>query len=626
VGCGLAVGGQTCTGTVSHTAAVSAQPVHWRAVVRCSSAAAVLLQQQRPSASALWRGVGGPTDQQIALRLALRLGLFSPLPATATMTITSSRPSNTKTLPSPTYAIQVHRQHAVRVRDELEQQSISETDWTTLTQEAVQKDDGESALSSSSSTLSSTWNHGIGDIEYLPPTEKTTCILSPKESGPRQSRTGYNMIVTRNAACSPGDLPALARQHISWAGRLTNQTNVMEDQRNSSKHTSGIRPGECEKTVGNLCASVATLAFKQLTGFGFGFAETDDSRADELRLDVRPKSFALPLCQELQRLAVEAEIPLRADTDPNDPYDGPMRMTRSIVKSACVLSAVFDSLIENGSDLTSRPTCCYWGITPTSEHAGMINKLNNFAKEEVQIAKPDDTTCDGETPTSRAFYKLQQVFDKYFTQSIFSAKVDGTAGAGLDLGASPGGWTQVLFRNGLRPVVSVDPGLLAPRVQQLEGVHHIKGDFNGDDAVRGIADNAPYTAIVCDANISHGCDKKIMEMIDKVVSELEKEGDEVPLLTLPAVAVLTLKFAYKTEKSMKKNYASAKKMIPGLLMSIVDAQCRASTSSRDHIACRYTFVHLHANSDSERTVLAIFEETDEGRKRKRGTEEEPKNN
>ena len=127
--------------------------------------------------------------------------------------------AETKTLPSETYAIQVHRQHAVRVRDELEQ-AASQAEWVTLANESVQKDDAKVDEASSS------WNHGIGDIESLPPTEQTTCIPSPKEYGARKVRTGYNMIITRTAACSPGDLPPLARQHISWAGRVTHQTSV----------------------------------------------------------------------------------------------------------------------------------------------------------------------------------------------------------------------------------------------------------------------------------------------------------------------------------------------------------------------------------------------------------------
>ena len=535
--------------------------------------------------------------------------------------LTEANMPETKQLPSKTFVIQVHRQHAVRVRDELEQ-AASQTGWINLTKESVQKDDNDDEEASSFSL-----NHGIGDIESMPPTKQTTCIPSPTEYGARKVRTGYNMIITRTAACLPGDLPPLARQHISWAGRVTHQTSTSisdESSRNSKSTNCSNGENEIEKSaINELCTSVAAFAFQRLTECGFVFAETEDRRADELRLDIRPKSFALPLCQELQRLAVDAKIPPRTDTDPNDPFDGPMRMTRSIAKSACILNVVFNSLIESDQN---APTTCFWGITPTPEHATMINKLNDFAKKEVRIEKPGDTTCDDDTPTSRAYYKLQQIFDKYLTPSMLLNKtMNGSLGAGLDLGASPGGWTQVLYKNGLRPVVSVDPGLLAPRVERLEGVQYINGDFNGDDAIiREIANSSPYTAIVCDANVTHGLDEAIIKMTDRVADELEKKGSEAapssPLISLPAVLVPTLKFAYKTEQSMKRNYAAAIKRIPTLLTSIVDSQCRTSTSiSKDHIACRYTVMHLHANSDSERTVLAMFEDiSDEDRKRKRG--------
>ena len=286
----------------------------------------------------------------------------------------------------------------------------------------------------------------------------------------------------------------------------------------------------------------------------------------------------------------------------------------------------------------------------------MLNRSNDFAKNEVRMAKPDDVMCDDDTPTSRAYYKLSQIFEEYLPSSMLSAEVaDGGGkirGSALDLGASPGGWTQVLWQNGLRPVVSVDPGLLAPRVERLEGVHYVKSDFDGDDNVfPRIADRAPYAAIVCDANITHGIDDKIMNMVDRVAYELlkrreiEERGGQTaaalphvyrvasslekrrlekggktaaaPLLTLPSVFVLTLKFAYKTEQSMKRNYAAATKMIPDLLRSIVYAQCRVTKCGAEDIACRYTVVHLHANSDSERTVIAIFDATDDDSKKRK---------
>ena len=544
--------------------------------------------------------------------------------------------STTEELPSHTYAVLVHRQHAVRVRDALERTRSDnhKRNWTTLIHDN-QSNDGDA---SSSTGIGSSLDHGgIGDIESLPPTEKTTCIAyaSTREAGPRKARTGYNMLVVRNAVCSPSDLPPLARQHISWAGTLTHRTGVdIDDATIETIKKENLSPVN-RAIEGKFCYAVAGLAFRNLKEHGFVFAENETRRADELRLDVRPKSFALPLIQHLQFLAEGAEIPDRADMDPNDPYDGPIRMTQSMAKSAFVLCAVFDDSSTTtelrhagaSNDAKSWPTTCYWGVSPSAEHAYMLNRLNDFAKKEVQMAKPNDATCDDDTPTSRAYYKLSQIFEEHLPSSIMSAwETDGdTSGAALDLGASPGGWTQVLWENKLRPVVSVDPGLLAPRVERLEWVHHIQGDFDGDDEViRRIADRAPYAAIVCDANITHGIDDKIKNMVGRVVVELgrsEEEGGKAsavaPLLSLPAVFVLTLKFPYKSGQSMKRNYASATKMIPDLLRSIVDAQYRVAKCNAEDITCRYTVVHLHANSDSERTVIAIFDRTSEVQNSKR---------
>ena len=483
-----------------------------------------------------------------------------------------------------------------------------------------QSDDGNA---SSTGTCSSLDHGGIGDIENLPPTANTTCIAyaSTRESGPRQARTGYNMLVIRNAGY-PSNLPPLARQHISWAGRLSDRTSKslgIDDDTIAKYSLSAEAP---------ICASVADLVFSRLQINGFVFAETTSRHADELRLDVRPKSLALPLIQQLQHRARNAGIPPRADTDSDDPYDGPMRMTQSLAKAAFVLSAVFDS---SSVATETYPTACYWGVSQSANHAHILNRINDFAKKEVQLAKPEDTACDDATPTSRAYYKMSQIFEEYLLPSGFTTEVlfrsDHNICTSLDLGASPGGWTQVLWQNWLRPVISVDPGLLAQRVKGLEGVQYIKGDFDGEnEVIRQIAARAPYAAIVCDANITHGIDDKIRRMVGRVADELlgrklddVEKGQEAAasLIALPAVFVLTLKFAYKSEQSLKRNYASATKMIPDLLRSIVDEQCRVAKCNADDITCQYSVVHLHANSDSERTVLAIFDATKEGPKSKR---------
>ncbi len=52
-------------------------------------------------------------------------------------------------------------------------------------------------------------------------------------------------------------------------------------------------------------------------------------------------------------------------------------------------------------------------------------------------------------------------------------------GTALDLGASPGGWTRILRKHGVR-VCAVDPGDLDPRLRADRGVRHVRttaGEF-----------------------------------------------------------------------------------------------------------------------------------------------------
>ncbi len=77
-----------------------------------------------------------------------------------------------------------------------------------------------------------------------------------------------------------------------------------------------------------------------------------------------------------------------------------------------------------------------------------------------------------ETPSeqhfiSRSALKLCEAFDLFAVHLVKGARV-------LDLGAAPGGWTQVLAGHGMR-VTAVDPGELDPRVAALPGVRSFRG-------------------------------------------------------------------------------------------------------------------------------------------------------
>lgn len=70
-----------------------------------------------------------------------------------------------------------------------------------------------------------------------------------------------------------------------------------------------------------------------------------------------------------------------------------------------------------------------------------------------------------EDQVSRSEFKLEELF------KVFDAPLP-TQGVALDLGASPGGWTRLLRRRGLR-VWAVDPAALDPRVAVDSGVRHV---------------------------------------------------------------------------------------------------------------------------------------------------------
>lgn len=76
---------------------------------------------------------------------------------------------------------------------------------------------------------------------------------------------------------------------------------------------------------------------------------------------------------------------------------------------------------------------------------------------------------------SRAAYKLSELDDVYHFLSPGSQVVD--------LGATPGGWTQVAFERTKVPVISVD---LVPMDPPLPYCHFVLGDFTDDATVEKV--------------------------------------------------------------------------------------------------------------------------------------------
>ncbi len=90
---------------------------------------------------------------------------------------------------------------------------------------------------------------------------------------------------------------------------------------------------------------------------------------------------------------------------------------------------------------------------------------------------------------SRAAFKLLQM------NRTFGLIKNGYAV--LDLGASPGGWSQVAVELGAEVVVAVDIKSMPP----IEGVVFIRGDITKEETLEKIKEVRPeYDAVICDAS------------------------------------------------------------------------------------------------------------------------------
>ena len=87
---------------------------------------------------------------------------------------------------------------------------------------------------------------------------------------------------------------------------------------------------------------------------------------------------------------------------------------------------------------------------------------------------------------SRSARKLEEAW------RVFDLPPPLAGGRAIDLGAAPGGWTQVLLSRGLR-VVAVDTGELAPELREAAGLRFLRGPAQGVALPAG-----PLDLLTCD--------------------------------------------------------------------------------------------------------------------------------
>jgi len=482
-------------------------------------------------------------------------------------------------------AVYVHKLLAERVKSHLLQEAL---EWRALTCCSASTTKG-SAPKPTTATTTTSANSRKRHLASTSATSAYTILSSEQVTGVSKLRRGYHLLLLTGAETGyhEGDndttgavslvslvssIPPMARRNISWACRIQFQIKNVNVKQQSDHHLD----------------TIGTTLWKSIVPH---FATKHHS----LRVDVHPRTETERICRSLQQAAAaEATSPDTASTNAadGDPFEGPIPMTMSATK--CTHRMV---VIITDEDI-------YWGTMdksiPSDERL-MLTRFNHQATEELlfqasKVCGADHTpNTDATIPLSRAYYKLDQVWHDIISQFTQVPLL-----SGLDLGASPGGWTQVLIHVAKLPqVVAVDPGRLADRVLNLSQVKFVNHSFDSTQGAIEIGtygQQLQYSHVVCDASIL------LPVVFDKLVGGLLRAVPD-SIFALPSCWVITIKLPFKTQQSLVRHMVWAKEWAPVRLNEIATL-----IYPSQNITIKYTFAHLMANSDSERTLIATMEE------------------
>ena len=195
---------------------------------------------------------------------------------------------------------------------------------------------------------------------------------------------------------------------------------------------------------------------------------------------------------------------------------------------------------------------------------GVCAASREFASDPAVVAAKaarPDAVC-------RAFFKLREASDVWGLDAVLG-------GAVVDVGASPGGWSQVCLEAGARLVAAVDPGALdaALRAAYPTRLVHVNARVEACDL--GVLETN-FDAVVCDANAHPAA---ALRALEKTV---------LPFLKRGAALVLTL-----------KQPSSANKRAGDL------AEVRAVLDALHFVQPKDAW--LWANGRKERTLHALYD-------------------
>ena len=154
----------------------------------------------------------------------------------------------------------------------------------------------------------------------------------------------------------------------------------------------------------------------------------------------------------------------------------------------------------------------------------MIGEEKFLAWAVVEAAdvymKPPERWVDEKI--SRAYYKLYEALLRFQVPKLLGDNIKA-----IDVGASPGGWTQCLVERGMK-VYSIDPAPLTLSDELMENVVWLKGLSSAPHVLDELRKNAPFDLCVCDMN--------------QFPDELARCFDDlIPFLRPGALMIITIK-------------------------------------------------------------------------------------
>jgi len=210
------------------------------------------------------------------------------------------------------------------------------------------------------------------------------------------------------------------------------------------------------------------------------------------------------------------------------------------------------------------------------------------------------------TPLCRAYDKLAEVVEVHFARWGWEALFMETRDAvvGVDVGASPGGWSQFMLEIGCPKVIAIDPGLLAPEllaaypderlvhvpypVQATETRLVVKG-LEESDKLSPASGSVRSFMVACDMNVDPetGIDLVGAHVLNHLFGQRPRA----------ARGFVYLIFTLKLHKHPKQDYID--KMIAFVSSYLVDKGYITKGGSTTDLHC----LHANANSINERTLV-----------------------